>query len=87
MKSLLFASVLLSALCSAVATPLVTTTTHEFESRSLADTKLRFVKDSGVCETTPGVGQISGYIDVGTNMSMVRRCHWKVHNLTYNCVK
>lgn len=87
MKSLLFASVLLSVLYSAVATPLVITTKNEFESRSLADTRLRFVKDSGVCETTPGVGQISGYIDVGTNMSMVRRCHWKVHNLTYNCVK
>lgn len=29
------------------------------------------VKNSGVCETTPGVGQISGYVDVGVNMSMV----------------
>ncbi|EIM84650.1 alpha/beta-hydrolase [Stereum hirsutum FP-91666 SS1] len=28
------------------------------------------VKNSGVCETTPGVGQISGYVDVGVNMSM-----------------
>ena len=32
----------------------------------------RFVKNSGVCETTPGVQQVSGYIDVGKlNMSMV----------------
>ncbi|CAA7262537.1 unnamed protein product [Cyclocybe aegerita] len=31
---------------------------------------LRFVADSGVCEATPGVRQLSGYIDVGTNMSM-----------------
>ncbi|GLB39568.1 putative serine carboxypeptidase [Lyophyllum shimeji] len=31
---------------------------------------LRFVSDSGVCETTPGVHQMSGYIEVGTNMSM-----------------
>lgn len=45
---------------------------HVFHSRQLADTKLRFVRNSGVCETTPGVGQISGYIDIGTNMSMVR---------------
>ncbi|EJD01971.1 alpha/beta-hydrolase [Fomitiporia mediterranea MF3/22] len=41
-----------------------------FMSKRQDDTKLRFVKDSGVCETTPGVGQISGYIDVGPNMSM-----------------
>ena len=32
---------------------------------------MRFVTDSGVCETTPGVHQISGYLDVGKNMSMV----------------
>ena len=43
----------------------------EFQSENLDDTKLRFVKNSGVCETTPGVNQLSGYIDVGTNMSMV----------------
>ena len=35
------------------------------------DVSLRFVKDSGVCETTPGVHQISGYVEVGKNMSMV----------------
>ena len=43
----------------------------EFQSKNLDDTKLRFVKNSGVCETTPGVNQLSGYIDVGKNMSMV----------------
>ena len=32
---------------------------------------MRFVKNSGVCETTPGVQQISGYLNIGTNMSMV----------------
>jgi hypothetical protein len=37
-------------------------------------TGIRYVKNSGICETTPGVTQISGYIDVGTNMSMVRLC-------------
>ncbi|TVY67495.1 Carboxypeptidase S1 [Lachnellula suecica] len=29
-----------------------------------------FVKNSGVCETTPGVNQYSGYFSVGKNMSM-----------------
>ncbi|KAF9452095.1 alpha/beta-hydrolase [Macrolepiota fuliginosa MF-IS2] len=36
----------------------------------MADVNLRFVSDSGVCETTPGVHQMSGYITVGPNMSM-----------------
>ncbi|KAG2345234.1 alpha/beta-hydrolase [Suillus weaverae] len=31
---------------------------------------IRYVKNSEICETTPNVTQISGYIDVGTNMSM-----------------
>ena len=30
--------------------------------------KLSFVTNSGVCETTPGVNQYSGYFSVGTNM-------------------
>ena len=42
-----------------------------FTSAVTPNVSLRFVKDSGVCETTPGVHQISGYVDVGTNMSMV----------------
>ena len=29
---------------------------------------LSFVTNSGICETTPGVNQYSGYISVGTNM-------------------
>jgi len=41
-----------------------------FNSKLFPDTKIRYVRNSGVCETTPGVGQVSGYIDVGTNMSM-----------------
>ena len=32
---------------------------------------MRFITNSGVCETTPGVQQISGYVNVGENMSMV----------------
>ncbi|TCD63307.1 hypothetical protein EIP91_005688 [Steccherinum ochraceum] len=41
-----------------------------FVSQIQDDVKLRFIKNSGVCETTPGVDQMSGYIDIGTNMSM-----------------
>ncbi|OCK73133.1 putative carboxypeptidase S1 [Lepidopterella palustris CBS 459.81] len=32
--------------------------------------KLEFVKNSGICETTAGVNQYSGYLSVGTNMNM-----------------
>ncbi|KAK7994854.1 hypothetical protein PG990_013627 [Apiospora arundinis] len=32
--------------------------------------KLSFVNNSGICETTPGVNQYSGYITVGNNMNM-----------------
>ncbi len=42
-----------------------------FTSDVVQDAKLRYVRNSGVCETTPGVNQMSGYIDIGTNMSMV----------------
>lgn len=43
----------------------------KFRSRIQSDTSLRYIANSGICETTPGVDQYSGYIDVGTNMSMV----------------
>jgi len=46
-------------------------TPKTFQSQNMADVGLRFVSDSGVCETTPGVHQMSGYITVGQNMSMV----------------
>lgn len=32
--------------------------------------KLRYVNDSGICETTPGVHQHSGYATVGDDMHM-----------------
>ena len=32
--------------------------------------KIEFVTNSGICETTPGVNQYSGYLSVGTNMNM-----------------
>ena len=43
-----------------------------FTSEINPDVSMRFVNNSGVCETTPGVNQVSGYLDVGQNMSMVR---------------
>ncbi|KIM60463.1 hypothetical protein SCLCIDRAFT_1216729 [Scleroderma citrinum Foug A] len=41
-----------------------------FTSTKFEDTNLRYVMNSGICETTPGVTQYSGYITVGKNMSM-----------------
>ena len=32
--------------------------------------RLEFVTNSGICETTPGVNQYSGYLSVGSNMNM-----------------
>ncbi|KAH9909247.1 putative carboxypeptidase S1 [Xylariomycetidae sp. FL2044] len=32
--------------------------------------RLEFVKNSGICETTPGVNQYSGYLSVGEDMNM-----------------
>ena len=46
-------------------------TSGVFQSKRNHNTGIRYVQNSGVCETTPGVGQVSGYIDIGTNMSMV----------------
>ncbi|KAG1859207.1 Alpha/Beta hydrolase protein [Suillus subluteus] len=42
----------------------------EIQSKVHNATGIRYVKNSGICETTPNVTQISGYINVGTNMSM-----------------
>ncbi|KAG2146442.1 Alpha/Beta hydrolase protein [Suillus bovinus] len=42
----------------------------EIQSKVHNATGIRFVKNSGICETTPNVIQISGYINVGANMSM-----------------
>jgi hypothetical protein len=55
------------------ATPLSETATirTRFTSKKNPNVSIRFVTNSGVCETTPGVRQISGYLDVGKNMSMV----------------
>ena len=32
--------------------------------------RIEFVKNSGICETTPGVNQYSGYFSAGLNMNM-----------------
>ncbi|KAF5356533.1 hypothetical protein D9758_008270 [Tetrapyrgos nigripes] len=45
----------------------------ELVSRSVNDTtewKLRVTENSGVCETTPGVYQASGYVDIAANKSI-----------------
>jgi hypothetical protein len=42
-----------------------------FVSTAQDGLSLRYVQNSEVCETTSGVQQVSGYIDVGKNMSMV----------------
>lgn len=44
-------------------------TYNVFEHRATGS-KLEFVKNSGICETTPGVNQYSGYLSVGENMNM-----------------
>ncbi|KAJ7150981.1 alpha/beta-hydrolase [Mycena crocata] len=43
---------------------------HTFTSRRVSDSGLTYVKDSGICETTSGVGQISGYINIASSASM-----------------
>lgn len=79
---LLFAVLLYASFSDAKPVVSASTPVHQvFQSRNLADTKLRFVKDSGVCETTPGVHQISGYIDVGTNMSIVSSAALRSRNV------
>lgn len=40
-----------------------------FEHRATG-TKMAYVNNSGICETTKGVNQYSGYLSVGTNMNM-----------------
>lgn len=32
--------------------------------------RIEFVTNSGICETTPGVNQYSGYLSVGPNQNM-----------------
>jgi len=41
---------------------------------TLADGNLTYVKDSGICETTPGVHQVSGYINISEDTHLVGLC-------------
>ncbi|KAJ3826667.1 alpha/beta-hydrolase [Lentinula raphanica] len=63
----LLACVLIHNVHSSSGTPAITFTQA---STNLQDVDIRFVNNSGICETTPGVQQMSGYITVGQNMNM-----------------
>lgn len=53
------------------------------ETKTIVNGKLRYKSNSHICETTPGVGQKSGYITVGKNMSMVSRLQGYIsHSMT-----
>lgn len=57
---------LVTILCSfALAVPL--------DSLASSGSNISFVKDSGICETVDGVGQYSGYINVGSDNNFVRQ--------------
>lgn len=38
---------------------------YSVREHAATNSKLRYVKNSGICETTPGVNQYSGYADIG----------------------
>jgi carboxypeptidase D len=44
--------------------------TYNVFEHAATGAKMEFVKNSGICETTPGVNQYSGYLSVGDNMNM-----------------
>ncbi|KAJ7291523.1 alpha/beta-hydrolase [Mycena rebaudengoi] len=68
MLRLLSAAAVLACSLSSYANPLGLKS--KFSSKLQPDLTLRYVNNSGICETTPGVHQMSGYIDIGQNMSM-----------------
>jgi hypothetical protein len=39
--------------------------TYSVFERAASATKMSYVNNSGICETTPGVNQYSGYLSVG----------------------
>lgn len=43
---------------------------HNVVTDQAMNTTLDYVKNSGVCETTPGVNQYSGYLDIGDGNQM-----------------
>jgi len=44
--------------------------TYNVYEHAATNATLEIIEDSGICETTPGVKTYSGYLSVGTNMSM-----------------
>ena len=64
---------LLSAVgCSAAAvTDTAEAAVHTAFQSSKFQAGLRYVENSGICETTPGVHTVSGYIDIAKNQSLV----------------
>lgn len=44
--------------------------TYNVFEHAATGAKMEFVKNSGICETTKGVNQYSGYLSVGDNMNM-----------------
>jgi hypothetical protein len=55
--------------------------TYQVFEHAATGTKMSFVTNSGICETTPGVNQVSGYITVGTNMNM---WFWYARSLAFH---
>ncbi|KAK3936920.1 Alpha/Beta hydrolase protein [Diplogelasinospora grovesii] len=45
-------------------------TTYTVFEHAATAAKISYVTNSGICETTPGVNQYSGYLTVGNNMNM-----------------
>jgi carboxypeptidase C (cathepsin A) len=43
---------------------------HTVFEHEATGAKIDFVTNSGICETTPGVNQYSGYLSVGSNENM-----------------
>lgn len=44
--------------------------TYDVFEHVATGSKLELVKNSGICETTPGVTTYSGYVSVGPDMNM-----------------
>lgn len=48
---------------------------HTIFEHEPTNAKLDIVKNSGICETTPGVNQYSGYLSVGRKLSLCLTMH------------
>lgn len=46
---------------------------------------VKFVTNSGICETTPGVNQYSGYFSVGGGMQLVLEFHYRLEADNLRC--